>query len=59
MWKKLNSEQESLKADLKKKTEEATQKLKEMDKFYADTRKRIKLDVEQTLWRKFGIEDKK
>lgn len=56
---KLNSEQESLKAELKKKTEQAVNELKEMDKLYSDTRKRIKLDVEQALWRKFGIEDKK
>lgn len=55
----LNSEQESLKAELKKKTEELDNKIKELDKIYNDTKKRIKLDIDQSLWKKFGIEDKK
>lgn len=55
----LNSEQESLKAELKKKTEQLNAEMKELEKIYNDTKKRIKLDIDQTLWRKFGIEDKK
>lgn len=55
----LNSEQESLKVELKKKTEAIGKKFEELDKIYSDTRKRIKLDVEKSLWRKFGIEDKR
>lgn len=55
----LNSEQEALKAEQKKKTEEINTKINEMEKLYNDTKKRIKLDVEQSLWRTFGIEDKK
>ncbi|WP_264845993.1 membrane-binding protein [Capnocytophaga catalasegens] len=55
----LNSEQESLKAELKRKTDTITKEFQELDKIYNDAKKRIKLDVEQTLWRKFGIEDKK
>lgn len=55
----LNSEQEALKAALKKKTEEVNAKVDEMEKLYNDAKKRIKLDVEQALWRTFGIEDKK
>ncbi|MDO5105406.1 membrane-binding protein [Capnocytophaga sp.] len=56
---RLNSEQERLKAELKMKTEEAAQKLKMMDERSAKMRKRIKLDYEQALWRKFGIDDKR
>lgn len=55
----LNSEQESLKAEVRKKTEQLDQEIKELDKIYSDTKKRIKLDIDQNLWRKFGIEDKK
>lgn len=55
----LNSEQEKLKAELKTKTEELYKELDALDKIYNDTKKRIKLDVEQSLWRMFGIEDKK
>lgn len=54
-----NSEQESLKAALKNKTEQLDKEMKELDKIYNDTKKRIKLDIDQSLWRKFGIEDKK
>lgn len=55
----LNSEQESLKAEVRKKTEELDKEIKELDKIYSDTKKRIKLDIDQNLWRKFGIDDKK
>lgn len=55
----LNSKQESLKAELKSTTEALNNKEGEMDKLYNNLKKRIKLDVEQSLWRKFGIEDKK
>lgn len=55
----LNSKQESLKASLKKATEELNNKIGELDKTYSDLKKRIKLDIEQSLWRKFGIEDKR
>ena len=55
----INSEQESLKAELKKKTAELDSKIKELETIYNDTKKRIKLDIAQSLWRKFGIEDKK
>lgn len=55
----LNSEQESMKAQLKKKTEELKDVMENLDKVSGDTKKRIKLDVPQSLWKKFGIEDKK
>ena len=42
----LNSEQEKLKADLKTKTQELSKKL-------------IKIDIPQTQWKEFGIEDKR
>ena len=31
----------------------------ELDKLYSQMKKRVKLDIEQSLWGKFGIEDKR
>lgn len=56
---KINSEQEKLKADLKSKTKILEDSHKMLLKQYADAKKRIKLDVPQTQWREYGIEDKK
>lgn len=55
----INSEQEKLKADLKSKTELLETKLKTLQEQYAQAKKRVKLDIEQTQWREFGIDDKK
>lgn len=55
----LNSEQESLRAELKKRTEVLDKEISIMNKLYSSTKKRVKLDIEPSLWRKFGIEDKK
>ncbi|MTE24982.1 membrane-binding protein, partial [Microbacterium sp. ZXX196] len=55
----LNSEQEKLKADLKTKTQALDAKLNELQKLYAQLKKRIKIDIEQSQWKEFGIEDKK
>ncbi|MDO4880234.1 MAG: membrane-binding protein [Capnocytophaga sp.] len=55
----LNSKQEQAKALLKEITDNINKKSKEIDKVYADARKRIKMDVSNVLWRKFGIEDKR
>lgn len=54
-----NTEQESLKSALKLKTEELNVDIKKLDKLLSDTKKRIKLDYPQGLWKKFGIQDKK
>lgn len=56
---KLNSEQEKLKADLKSKTKVLEDSHKQLSQQYADAKKRIKIDVPQTQWREYGIEDKK
>ncbi|WKS96038.1 membrane-binding protein [Riemerella columbina] len=55
----LNSEQEKLKADLKTKTQALEGKLGEMQTLYNNLKKRIKLDIEQSQWKEFGIEDKR
>ena len=55
----LNRENEGLKAESKKKTEDINSKLKELDKLYSQMKKRVKLDIEPSLWGKFGIEDKR
>ena len=56
---KLNGEQESLKAKLKTKTEELDAALGSLVKKSTEARKIIKLDIPQSSWREFGIEDKR
>lgn len=55
----LNTEQETLKALLKSKTEELNLELSKLNKIISDTKKRIKLDIDKSLWKKFGIQDKR
>lgn len=55
----LNSKQESIKAELKSTTEQFNEKINQMDKLYSNIKKRVKLDIEQSLWKKFGIDDKR
>lgn len=55
----LNNEQEKLKSDLKRKTEELNTKMKAMNATVAKAKKLVKVDFPQTQWREFGIEDKK
>jgi hypothetical protein len=55
----LNVEQETLKAKLKAKTEEFDNAFADMQKQSAEARKVIKLDIPQSSWREFGIEDKR
>ncbi|MDR3253332.1 MAG: hypothetical protein LBT35_07210 [Tannerella sp.] len=55
----LNSEQESLKAKLKAKTEQLNTALSALEKKAAEARKVIKLDIPQSSWREFGINDKR
>ena len=55
----LNGEQETLKAKLKSKTEELDKALAAMSKKTREARKIIKLDMPQSTWREFGIEDKR
>jgi acyl-CoA reductase-like NAD-dependent aldehyde dehydrogenase len=55
----LNVEQETLKAKLKAKTEEFDKAFATMQKKAAEARKIIKLDIPQSSWREFGIDDKK
>ena len=55
----LNNEQETLKAKLKAKTEELSKTMATMNKKSSEARKIIKLDMPQSTWREFGIEDKR
>ena len=55
----LNNEQETLKAKLKAKTEELDKVITSMKKKSSEARKIIKLDMPQSTWREFGIEDKR
>ncbi|KGN78148.1 membrane-binding protein [Porphyromonadaceae bacterium COT-184 OH4590] len=54
-----NTVQERLKADLKTQTAKLDELTKEINKAYAEAKKRIKLDFPQERWKEFGFEDKK
>ena len=54
----LNDEQESLKAQLKMKTEELDAKMAVLDEEVARCRKLVKVVIPQAQWREFGIEAK-
>ena len=55
----LNSEQEKLKADLKTKTQELSKTISEIESKVSFIKKLIKIDIPQTQWKEFGIEDKR
>lgn len=55
----LNTEQEKLKADQKKKTEELEAELKGVGELMSEARKIVKLEFPQSAWKEFGINDKK
>lgn len=55
----LNNDQESLKAQLKKKTEELDKKLDEMMVKMVEARKLVKLEIDFALWKECGIADQK
>jgi hypothetical protein len=55
----LNIEQETLKAKLKAKTEEFEAAFAAMQKKAMEARRIIKLDIPQSLWREFGMDDKR
>ena len=55
----LNSEQEKLKADLKTKTQELSKTITEIESKVSFIKKLIKIDIPQTPWKEFGIEDKR
>jgi phospholipid N-methyltransferase len=55
----LNGEQESLKAKLKEKTEQLDAVMTALKAKASEARKIIKMDMPQSSWREFGIEDKR
>ncbi|ATA90426.1 hypothetical protein CAPN001_17210 [Capnocytophaga stomatis] len=55
----LNSQKESAKAEAKQLTNLINKKTKEMEVSYNDIRKRVKIDIDIVVWKKFGINDKK
>jgi hypothetical protein len=55
----LNNEQEALKAKLKEKTEQLDTVMATLTKKAGEARKIIKLDMPQSSWREFGINDKR
>jgi hypothetical protein len=55
----LNNEQETLKAKLKAKTEQINAVMESLTKKVGEARRIIKLDIPQSSWREFGINDKR
>ena len=55
----LDNEQEDMKAKLKSKTSELEGKMEELNKMMSEAKKVVKLEMEQSSWKSFGIEDKK
>ncbi len=55
----LNNEQESLKAQLKSKTDALNKTLSKLVKKVSEGRKIVKIDIDSELWKEFGIEDKR
>ena len=56
---KLDNEQERLKATLKKKTETLQGKAKELKALYSEAKKIVKIEMSNSAWKEFGIQDKK
>jgi hypothetical protein len=54
----LDNEQEKLKADEKAKTEQLKKECQQMETFYAEAKKTVKLEIEPSRWKEFGIQDK-
>ena len=57
--KALDNEQEALKAKLKTKTAELDAEITNLQTLYSEAKKVVKMSVDQTGWREYGIEDKK
>ena len=55
----LDNEQEKLKAEVKTKTEQLEKECQAMDALYAEAKKTVKLEMEQSRWKEFGIQDTK
>jgi archaellum component FlaC len=55
----LDNEQEKLKAELKTKSEILNQKIKELDALYSESKKIVKIEMDSSSWKEFGIQDKR
>ena len=55
----LDNEQETLKAELKTKTDELNQKINDLDALYSEAKKTVKIEMDSTSWKEFGVQDKK
>jgi hypothetical protein len=56
---KLDTEQEKLKADLKKKTAQLDEMVVALNKMMDEAKKVVKLEFDQEEWKEFGITDKR
>ena len=54
-----NTEQEKVKTELKTATEALKQKSHELDALYSEAKKIVKIEMENSTWKEFGIGDKR
>jgi hypothetical protein len=54
----LDNEQERLKAEQATKTKMLNQKIKELDALHAESKKIVKIEMDKSTWKEFGIQDK-
>ena len=54
----MDNEQEKLKAEQKTKTEMLNQKIKELEALYAESKKIVKIEMDKSTWKEFGIQYK-
>ena len=55
----IDNEQEDLKAQLKMKTASLDTKIDELNKLLSESKKVVKLEIEQESWKGFGIDDQR
>ena len=55
----IDNEQEDLKAQLKMKTASLDTKIDELNKLLSESKKVVKLEMEQESWKGFGIDDQR
>ncbi len=55
----LDNEQEKLKAEVATKTQQVNQKLQEVGAFHSEAKKIVKIEMENSTWKEFGINAKR
>ncbi len=54
-----DNEQERLKAEVSAKTKEVNEGLEDLNAQYSEAKKLVKMEIDPTVWKEFGITDKR